>query len=101
MTRQNYLARLQTAIKATHGLDSRHVESVPITETFEGKTVWDGIVEVYALLGHATARQCYAWAYDTPEGSRVIAVLGVPPITSPQMAVKAACVAEMKEAAQN
>jgi hypothetical protein len=30
-------------------------------------TVWEGIVEVFDLLGHATASKVYAWAHDTDD----------------------------------
>lgn len=38
---------IQDAIKRLHGCDSKHVESVRVTETWQGETVWDGTVEVF------------------------------------------------------
>jgi hypothetical protein len=29
-------------------------QSVPVRETFEGKTVWEGVVHVFDLTGHPT-----------------------------------------------
>ena len=30
-------------------------QSIPVRETFEGKTVWEGVVHVFDLAGHPTA----------------------------------------------
>ena len=72
-----------------------HVESVRVTETWQGETVWDGTVEVFDLLDHPTAERAYAWAHETDEGgTRYVAVLHETPIDSPQAAVRAAIVSE-------
>jgi hypothetical protein len=42
-----YLEELRDVIRRLHGVGAMHVESVPVKETFQGKTVWDGIVEVF------------------------------------------------------
>jgi hypothetical protein len=60
-----YTEELRDVIRRLHGVDSTHVESVPIKETFQGKTVWEGIVEVFELHGHPKASKLYAWAYET------------------------------------
>ena len=33
-------------------------QSVPVRETFEGKTVWEGVVHVFDLTGHADRNPC-------------------------------------------
>jgi len=61
---------------------------------FHGKTVWEGIVFVFDLEDHPQATRAYAWSSPI-EGStkrRYYAVLGVPPIDSPEKAVRAAIV---------
>ena len=65
---------------------------MPVKEVFQGKTVWEGIVEVFDLHGHPKANRAYAWAHDTDEPGRKrnVAVLHIQPVTSPIMAVKAA-----------
>jgi hypothetical protein len=71
---------------------------VPVKETFDGKTVWEGIVHVFKLNGHPRAKQAYAWSSPI-EGSdkrRFFAVLHQPPVTSPVAAVRAAIVAEQR-----
>jgi hypothetical protein len=87
-----YIEALQDAIRKTHGCESRHVESVPVRETFRGQTVWEGVVEVFDLIEHPTAKRCYAWGHQTgksDEKSRYVTVLGIPPIGSPLQAVRA------------
>jgi hypothetical protein len=67
-----------------------------LRETFKGKTVWDGEVEVFDLIGHSKANRGFAWSYDTETGSRTRAVLPLPPVISPVTAVRAAIVGELR-----
>src|SRR5947208_11818083 len=87
---------LQSAIERMHGGAATLSQSVPVRETFEGAPVWEGVVHIFKLAGHPTARRAYAWSSPI-EGSskrRFFAVLHQPPINSPQAAVRAAIVAE-------
>ena len=95
-----YIEELRDVIKRLHGVDSKHVESVPIKETFEGKTIWEGIVEVFELHGHPRAPKAYAWAYETdnPKKPRHVTVLHIPPAVSPETAVRTAIVQEYRNA---
>ena len=71
----------------------------PVTEAFEGKTVWEGVVHIFDLSGNPKASRAYAWSSPI-EGSdkrRFFAVLHLPPVTSPAEAVRAAIVAEARE----
>jgi hypothetical protein len=89
---------LKRAVEAQHGCTATLVQSVPVTETFEGKTVWEGIVHVFQIHGHPKAKKAYAWSSPI-EGSdkrRFFAVLHLPPVTSPAEAVRAAIVAEQR-----
>jgi len=38
------------------------VEAVPVKETFQGKTVWEGTVHVFDLEGYPKATRAYAWS---------------------------------------
>jgi len=88
--KQAYNEALRDAIRRTHGCDSRHVETVPVHEAFEGKTVWDGCVEVFDLVGHPMTSQGYAWGFRDDRGQwQYVAVLKVPPVDSPITAVQA------------
>jgi hypothetical protein len=88
---------LANAIRKLHGVESQHAESVPVKETYQGQTVWDGVVEVFDLIGHPRATEGYAWRYQGEDGQfHYTAVLKLPPVESPQDAVKAAIVAQVK-----
>jgi hypothetical protein len=89
---------LKTAIENMHGGSATLAQSVPVRETFEGKTVWEGVVHVFDLAGHPTATRAYAWSSPI-EGStkrRFVAVLHQSPVDSPRTAVRAAIIAESK-----
>jgi hypothetical protein len=94
-----YIEELQDVIRHLHGVESKHVESVPIKETFQGKTVWEGTVEVFELVGHPRATRLYAWAYDTgdPKRPKHVTVLHSGSINSPLLAVRAAIIQESRE----
>jgi len=99
-----YIEELRSVIKKLHGVDSRHVESVPVKESFQGKTVWDGVVEVFELIGHPKAPKVYAWAHDTDnpkQPRRRVTVLHIPPVVSPILAVRAAIVQEHRLAQES
>ncbi len=62
---------------------------------FQGRVVWDGIVEVFDLIGHPSASQCYAWAPEQHGGGkRVVVILHEPAIDSPEQAVRASIIAK-------
>jgi hypothetical protein len=64
------IEELKDVIRKLHGVESTHVESVPVKETFKGKIVWEGIVEVFELHGHPKASRVYAWGYETENAER-------------------------------
>ena len=85
---------LRKAILYLYGCESTWLESVQVTETFEGQLVWTGVVQVFELDRHPTASKCYAWSSPI-EGTiqrKFYAVLHVPPVDSPAAAVKASVV---------
>jgi hypothetical protein len=84
------ITELKNAIRATHGCESLHVKSVPVKEVFKGETAWKGTVEVFDLVGHPKAKRAYAWTYRDGDQNKTITVLGVPPVDSPESAVKVA-----------
>ncbi|MGA9779057.1 MAG: hypothetical protein WBS33_12375 [Verrucomicrobiia bacterium] len=71
-------------------------ESIPVKEMFNGKTIWDGEVEVFDLFDHPKAKRCYAWTYDEPE--QFITVLELPPVTDAQGAVRVGAAYQIKKA---
>jgi len=90
--------QLKQAIESQHGGTATYVESVPVKETFESKTVWDGQVSVFDLSGDTKASRAYAWSapIDGSSSRRFFTVLHLGGIRSPQDAVRAAIVAEHK-----
>ena len=89
------LPALHDAIKHLHGVEATWVESVPVHETFQGRTVWEGEVQVFDLTGHPAASRCYAWSHATEgERRRFVVVLHAPPVDSPEKAVRAAIAAK-------
>ena len=98
-----YIEELRSVIRRLHGVESSHVETVPVKETFQGKTVWDGDVEVFALHGHPKTNRVYAWSHETDDPAnpkRHVTVLHIPPVVSPVLAVRAAIVQELKSRGQ-
>lgn len=85
---------LAGAIRHLEGCSSSWVETIPVTEMFNGETVWQGAVQTFDLIDHPTATRCYAWSTETEGGKRrFTVVLHKPPVDSPAEAVRAAIVA--------
>jgi hypothetical protein len=58
------IAELRDIIHRLHGAEATHRESVSVKEVFNGETVWEGIVEVFDLIGHPKASTAYVWTND-------------------------------------
>jgi hypothetical protein len=84
------ITELKNAIRATHDCESLHVKSIPVKQAFEDETVWEGMVEVFELIGHPKAKRAYAWVYRDDQQNDSIVVLEIPPVDCPQSAVKLA-----------
>jgi hypothetical protein len=94
-----YIEELRDVIRKLHGVESTHRQSVPVKEVFNGKTIWDGVVEVFTLHGHQNANTAYAWSHATDDPAnpkRHVTVLHVPPAVSPETAVRAFIVQEFR-----
>jgi hypothetical protein len=92
-----HIQELREGIRRLHGTDATHVESVPVKEEFQGKTVWEGTVEVFDVPGHARAPKAYAWLADTDNPNkpkRQVTVLHIAPVTSAVLAVRAVIMQE-------
>ena len=93
------IQELRQAVGRLHDCKARHLRSEPVLEMFRGQTVWQGVVEVFAVSGHPKAKLCYAWKHrqdDQGTRSQVVTVLGVPPVDSALTAVRVAIVGELK-----
>lgn len=81
---------LRSAVEQMHHCTAWLAQSVPVTETHNGATVWEGVVHVFNLEGHPTASIAYAWSSPI-EGSnkrRFFAVLHLGAVTGPVEAVR-------------
>jgi hypothetical protein len=50
------------AVERMHNCSARLAQSVPVSETFGGNIVWEGVVHVFDLTGHPKATRAYAWS---------------------------------------
>lgn len=88
---------LKQAVERLHECKASLQKVVIIHEDFNGKTVWEGSVSVFSV-DHPDADICYAWSSPV-EGSdrrKFYAVLHIPPVDSPEKAVRASIVADHK-----
>jgi hypothetical protein len=93
------IQELRDIIRRLHGVEAKHIASVPVKEEFQGHTVWEGTVEVFDLEGHPTAHKAYAWSHDTDDPAnprRHVTVLHAHPVKSAHDAVRAFIVQESR-----
>ncbi len=89
---------LKTAVERLHNCKASFVEDVVVVEKFGNQTAWSGTVSVFKIEGHPKATKAYAWSSPI-EGStkrRYYAVLHIPPVDSPEKAVRASIVQDRK-----
>ena len=101
MNKSDYIAQVQVAVSQLHNCGALWRESVHVHEVFQGKTVWQGDVEVFDLNGHPRAKRAYAWGHldgVKDERTRFVAVLEVPPVASAATAVRVQIVKDFKGA---
>lgn len=95
--RQNNKA-LRGAVEQLHNCHASYVEDVIVVENFGSDTVWEGVVSVFDLKDHPTAKRAYAWSHAI-EGStkrKFYAVLHQGKIDSPLKAVQASILQDYK-----
>jgi hypothetical protein len=89
----SYLQQLADAIRHTHSVEAKHLETVPVREMFRGQVAWEGEVEVFSVEHPSGATHCYGWGYPSdrdPTRREYVCVLGISPVDSPVDAVRAA-----------
>ena len=85
------IEKLKTAIETMHHCTAQHVDSTPVFEAFHGEVIWEGVVDTFALTGHPKAKRCHAWPFKNDAGeTKYATVLEIPPVISPETAVKVA-----------
>ena len=86
-----YIQLLKNVIYDLHGCESEYAGAESVTEYDKDQIVWSGTVEIFNIRGHPKANRCYAWSHKLGKRRvrRVVAVMELPPVESPQTAVKA------------
>ena len=92
------IEKLREVIETMHNCKARHVRSERVTEKFRGEVAWDGIVETFDIEGHPKAKRCYAWSFSENGEPKYTTALEIPPVESPESAVKIAIAAKGKSA---
>ena len=87
---------LRRLVERAYNCKARHSSSTPVHETFNGETVWEGVVETFDLEGYAVATRCYAFPLVQDGQPNVKVVLSLPPVDSPIAALRAAIAASNK-----
>jgi hypothetical protein len=93
VSNQDHIYRVQVAVMHLCNCGATWRESVHVREVFRGKTLLAGEIEVFDLTGHLKAKRAYGWLQtegEANQGERFVAVLEIPPVDSPQTAVKMA-----------
>jgi hypothetical protein len=96
-----YIESLRAVIGKLHNCGATWLETVPVHEMFQGKTVWKGEVEVFDLQGHPQATRAYGWSHregPNDKGERFVTVLEIPPVDSPKKAVQVSVLRDIKAA---
>jgi hypothetical protein len=89
------IERLKMTVEHLHNCSAVHVASKHVKEVFRGETAWEGNVEAFDLTGHPRAKRCYGWSYGEPE--QFITILELPPVDSPENAVKVGIAYQIKK----
>ena len=95
------IANIQKAVEKHAGCRAKHRESVPVTEGYLDQIMWEGVVEVFDLDGHPKANRAYGWQFWEGRNAQYTAVLAIPPVDSPNAAVRASIAAEAKKMQDN
>jgi hypothetical protein len=86
---------LAKVIESQHGAKGVFHQSVRVVKWNGSSTSWDGMVHVFNLTGHPTARRAYAWSSPVlgSQNIRYFAVLQGGRIRTPNDAARAASAA--------
>jgi hypothetical protein len=89
---------LKRAVERLHDCHASFIEDQPVIEIFNNETVWEGIVSIFKLKEHPKATKCYAWSspIDGSTKRKYYTVLNIPPVDSPEKAVRASIIQDFK-----
>jgi hypothetical protein len=86
---------IRDAVQVMHKCVATHVASVPVVETHNEVTVWEGVVEVFDITGNPKAKRCYGWRFPGGKGDyQFVTVLDAYPVKDPVSAVRASIMAK-------
>ena len=91
-----YINRLERTVEHLHKCIAVYVDTAHVKEVFQGATLWEGDVEIFRLSRHPKAKRCFAWSDGEPE--EIITILELPPVDSPESAVKLQVAQQIKKA---
>lgn len=80
-----------------HHCKAQYVGSEPVIDLFRGEIAWDGVVATFEIEGNPKAKRCYAWSFLQDGESQYTTVLEIPPVDSPETAVKVAIAAKANQ----
>ena len=95
------IENIKKAVERHAGCRATHVESNPVMEGYLNQIIWEGVVEIFDLDGHPKAKRAYGWQFWKGRNAQYTAVLGIPPVDSPNAAVRASIAAEAKKMQAN
>ena len=90
------LANIQKAVEKAADCPATHLETAAVVEGFGGQIIWQGEVEVFTVDGHAKAKRAYGWQTGDGTDAEFTAVLEIPPVDSPNTAVRASIAAQAR-----
>jgi hypothetical protein len=83
-------------VETMHRCKAIHIGSEPSIDLFQGQIAWDGVVEIFDLIGHPKSKRCYAWSYLESGEPQATTALEILPVDSAETAVKVAIAAKAK-----
>ena len=86
---------LQAAVEALHKTKATHVATTDVN-LYRDEVQWNGKVETFDLKKHKKAKRCFAWSYIDGDEHQYVAVLEIPPIDSPEKAVRLSMGSQIK-----
>ena len=94
MSRLEYIHQ---AVEQAAGCKATHADTEAVVEVFRGQVMWEGVVEIFDLQGHPTAKRAYGWGTGEGKDASYTAVLEIPPVTSSNTAVRASIAAAARK----
>lgn len=81
---------LRKAVERKYACVAVPIKAMPVRKRVDGKTAWEGLVEILELAGHPKAIRAYAWFVSdeqSPAARTIATVLHSPHVSSAKRAV--------------